>query len=460
MTTPNPNPALRAAFLGLALFLAAILLAARAEASRLVRVAPGDDIAALIAELPDNMVILMAPGTYRLSLVLAGRRLIFMAPEGAVVEAGDQGFAFWMQHGAEIAMDGLDIRGAPGRQPAVVVKGATLRLKDVVIDSPDKRALYIDGMLEAEGGRIVSGGGAALFVAGGGGATLRRVEVASEAGIAVAAQNARRLVIEGARLSGRTALRAVAVSDGVTVANSLLEGRGESGAALVLEDVTGLSLADSVLLASGPALSGTIGTGHAWQVGGSLLASRGGGAVDITGLREADLRFEVSAAIALSGAEDGHAFLSEGTGFIPLIGDSLLLARSGSALKVQNGAGALVARSLLAGGSGPLRLADHDPQITSIGDSLLTPDARQDAQVLALMDRASRRLSGADPALTQQVAQNFLSELAGAQAQTPDDPAAMLAALEATFIDMGELRAELAQPGDGLAHGATGRATR
>ncbi len=535
-------PALRAIFLGLALLLAAALLATRAEASRLVRVAPGDDIAALIGELPDDMVILMSPGTYRLSLVLAGRRLVFSAPEGALVEAADQGFAFWLEDGAEIAMDGLEIRGTPGGQPAVVVQGATLRLKDVSIDNPDERALYIDGMLEAEGGRIASGGATALFVAGGEGATLRGVEIVSEAGVGIAVQNAGRLVVEQGRLSGKTALQAVNMGDevriigsrlegrgdegfaayvetsprldmensrldgavalqardiggqmriggsrlqgriggllardlgraeirdsrlhggvalqavsvggGLTVANSLLEGLGESGLAMALEGVSAMKLADSLLLAPDSALTGSIGDGQAWQIEGSLLASRGGGAVGVNGTLGAELRFEVSAAIALGENEEGFAFLSQGAGFAPLIGDSLLLARGGNALVVQNGAGALVERSLLGGSAGPLWMADHEPEITFITESLLVPDVQDDAQLRTLMDIASRQLSSADPALMQRVAQNILFYLADALEETPEDPEAELEALEATFIDIGELRAELAAMAGSLA---------
>lgn len=448
-----------APLLALAVFLAAAAVPLRAEASRAVHVRPGDDIAALVEELPDNMMIVMAPGTYRLSLILTGRNLIFLAPEGAVVEPGEQGFAFWVEAGSAIALDGLSIQAAPGEQPPVVVQNAVLRLKNVAITSPDQIALYAEGAdseVEMEGGRLESGGGAALFASDGATVILREVEALNTgAGIAVAVQQVPRLEIRETRLAGNVPLQAIAVREGVSVADSFLRGRGAQAVALVLEQVARLEIIDSVLLSDGSALQGGIDTDQTWRITGALLAGRQGGAFGVTGAEGADLEIENSAVIALQEAGEAYSALVEGAGFQPRIADSLLLARGGSALVVQGGAGALVARDLLAGGDGPLGLFEHDPERLVIGESLLVPDVSNEPDLRAAMDEASLGLSLRDPDLARAAAEQFLADLTAAVERAPGDAPGdhsdLLRALEATFIDFAILHEELAAIGQGQA---------
>ncbi len=323
--------------LALALALLIGALAGPAAASRAVRADPGDDLPALVADIPDDMLVILAPGTYRVSLVLSGRRLIFIAPEGGVVfEPGEQGFAFLLRDGAEIALDNIEVRTGRADPPPVIVQGGTLNLKEATIVSSAGMALYVDGALEAEGGRIEGRGDAAVLVTGGDKAELRGTEVVNPDGIGLAVQDSESLLIEDGRLDGRTAVQVSGLSGEMRLTRSLLRGQGADAMALALQQVRDLEVIDSALIGSAAALNGTIGNGDAWQIDASLLAAERD-VIGVAGTAEADLRLETS--LVLSTGADGYGFLADGESFVPLLGDSLLLARGGSAFVAQNGAG-------------------------------------------------------------------------------------------------------------------------
>jgi len=187
--------------LGLTLVMVLLIgaLAGPVSASRAVRVGPEDNLPALLADMPDNMLVIFEPGTYRLSLTLTGRRLFFEAPEGGVlIIPGAQPFVLRLEDGSEIALDNIDLHSEAPQTATVIVQDATLNLVDARITNKGGPAIYARGRIEAEGARIEGRGMAVVRITGGDGAILRGTEIVNAGGGAgIVVQDSKALMMDG-----------------------------------------------------------------------------------------------------------------------------------------------------------------------------------------------------------------------------------------------------------------------
>jgi len=414
-----------------------------AYASRAVRVGPEDNLPALLADMPDNMLVIFEPGTYRLSLTLTGRRLFFEAPEGGVLITPDsQPFVLRLEEGSEIALDNIDLRSEAPQTATVIVQDATLDLVDARITNKGGPAIYARGRLEAEGARIEGRGMAAVRITGGDGAILRGTEIVNAGGgTGIVVQDSKAFLMDGGEVRGNTAVLAQRLTGRLELKRSLLFGTGKAGTAMLAENIPALDVIESALVGEKIALSGRLDDGDIWQVDSSLLAATSA-TVRLSGRAGADFRFDVSMAVSTGVDSDGGAFTSEGAGFVPLMESSLLLAKGGSALVIRQGAAALVARTVVASTAGSaLTLVAHDPVNLTLASSLLYPLPSANDLAAPAMDEETWRLGRADPEYSKQAVTTLINEIVDAlENRPPETIDSALALLESYDIDFSLLR--------------------
>ena len=421
-------------------------LAGPAAASRAVRVAPEDDLLALLADIPDNMLVIFEPGIYRLSLTLTGRRLFFEAPEGGVLIIPDgQPFVLRLEEGSEIALDNIDLSSEAPQTATVIVQDATLDLVNVDITNKEGPAIHATGRIEVEGARIEGRGMAAVRITGGDGAILRGTEIVNAGGsTGIVVQDSKAFLMDGGEVRGNTAVLAQRLTGRLELKRSLLLVTDKAGTAMLAENIPALDVMESALVGGKSALSGRMGNGDIWQVDTSLLAATGA-TVRLSGSVSADFRFDVSMAVSTGVDIDGVAFTSEGAGFVPLMESSLLLARGGSALTIRQGASALVARTVVASIAGSsLTLVAHDPANLTLASSLLYPLPLASDLAAMAMDEETRRLGRADPDNSKKALATLMNEIVDAlENRPPETIESALALLERYDIDFALLRDSL-----------------
>ena len=419
----------------------ALMIGAPLSASPLW-VSPEDDLAARLAEFPDDVAVALAPGTYRGPIFLEGRRLLLSAPEGATIEGDSNGPTLWIS-GGSVAIEGLTITGGGPGQPALGIEEAEVSLDRVRLDNPEGMALYARGArLRVDGSSMSGGGQAGVFISRSIETAIAGSRIEAPAGIAVAVQSTPRFSASDSDISGGEGLMLAGV-ERAEVARSAI--RASAGSALPLGEIGELDIEQSALISEGAVISTDFADAEVrLELVESLVAGRAPGLLGIAASPRADVTIAQSVVLSLAPADAPLDYLTlfQGQDFVPLIEDTAILGPARSALVLDSGAGIIAKRSVLAGSEKALENTGEDTPAGALGETLLSPGAPLPAWLEPMLDGPTRRLSaagaGADaPAL---LAAELAAALAPEQAPLPADEAVALAL--AFLADLDELRAE------------------
>ncbi len=381
---------------GLWLALSLALTLAAPLAATPVSVRPGDDLGARLAEFPDGVAVVLAPGTYRGPILLQGRSLLLAAPKGATI-LGDGRSPTVLIRGGAVALEGLVLIGGPGA-PALAAEDAGVSLDAVRIDNPGGMALRAQGaQLRVRASRFRGGGPGAAAVA----------------------------------LARGTEAQFLA---------SRIEAAGAP--ALAMRGIAALDLHRTVLISQAVALSADFGAAPAQvTIRESVIAGDGPGVLSVAASPQADVSLTLSVVLSRAAGTAPAAFVARfgGPGFVPLIENSALIGEARSAVVLEAGAGLIARQAVLAGRDRALSKTAPGTPEGALGESLLLPGASLQGWTARMMHGPAPRPDAGDERRVARLAAELATALAPGPAGRPADAAVVAA--QATLNDLDGLRA-------------------